>query len=618
MFRKAMLGGTVPLLLVLTVAPLGAQGIARPVPPDSPEPAAPALTFPSDRRPAPEVAAGLVALLGAPQGTGSYAAVAAWVGGSSGSRQSRLLAAAGELIEQQKWVEAVQALQAILDASEDSLVSVTRAGPDGKPMARMVSSRLEAQRLLAALPEAGRAEYQNRVGDDAAQRLAQAKQLADPQLLADVARRYFYSTSGPEAVTLLATHHLNRDEPLLAALWFARLFERVPAEQASPSTLYRAALAFTRAGDKEKGEALWKQATGKLQKDGGLKINQQFVPLKQLREELDKAGKAAATNVVNWPICRGDAARTGAATGGAPFLEPIWTSSTLPIKADVKNWTEDNIKTAVNWHDQRGQPILHAFFLIVVNGKAIYRNYDGVYALNLQREGKLAWYSYTDGGLMALLTDPNKKAYIDQWNQQFYRQHGPFGTLFENSMTGTLSSDGKRVLVVDDLALPPHPYLLRNFAFGGGQPTFGSLTDMVSRNSLKAYLVDSGKLIWELGGRFDKDDPAKGTKASELAGSYFLAPPLPLDGKLYVLVDKQSELRLACLEALDTADRPAQPKVLWTQTLALTKEKMLFDFRRRIHAAHLAHGNGVLVCPTNTGAIIGVDLLTRNLLWAYS
>jgi outer membrane protein assembly factor BamB len=37
---------------------------------------------------------------------------------------------------------------------------------------------------------------------------------------------------------------------------------------------------------------------------------------------------------------------------------------------------------------------------------------------------------------------------------------------------------------------------------------------------------------------------------------------------------------------------------------------------RRIQAAHLAYGDGILVCPTNVGMLVGVDLLTGNLAWA--
>ena len=39
---------------------------------------------------------------------------------------------------------------------------------------------------------------------------------------------------------------------------------------------------------------------------------------------------------------------------------------------------------------------------------------------------------------------------------------------------------------------------------------------------------------------------------------------------------------------------------------------------RRIHAAQLSYSDGILVCPTNAGAVLGVELLSHSLVWAYS
>jgi tetratricopeptide (TPR) repeat protein len=83
-----------------------------------------------------------------------------------------------------------------------------------------------------------------------------------------------------------------------------------------------------------------------------------------------------------------------------------------------------------------------------------------------------------------------------------------------------------------------------------------------------------------------------------------------LGGKLYVMTDKNQELRMVCINA-------AKGEVEWSQPLANTREKMTQDVNRRVQAAQLAYGDGVLVCPTNSGAILGVDLLSHSLLWAY-
>src|SRR5262249_53948695 len=116
----------------------------------------------------------------------------------------------------------------------------------------------------------------------------------------------------------------------------------------------------------------------------------------------------------------------------------------------------------------------------------------------------------------------------------------------------------------------------------------------------------TGKIMWEIGGKA-KDDQ---DKKDELKDSYFLGAPMPLGGKLFVLLEKQQDLRLASLD-------PLTGKLLNIQTLATARDKMAADVWRRVQATHLAYGEGILVCPTNAGAILGVDLLSGSLVWAY-
>ena len=51
--------------------------------------------------------------------------------------------------------------------------------------------------------------------------------------------------------------------------------------------------------------------------------------------------------------------------------------------------------------------------------------------------------------------------------------------------------------------------------------------------------------------------------------------------------------------------------------LGTSHDKLQMDVLRRVNAAHLSYGEGVLVCPTNLGYVIGIDLLQNSLLWAY-
>jgi outer membrane protein assembly factor BamB len=86
---------------------------------------------------------------------------------------------------------------------------------------------------------------------------------------------------------------------------------------------------------------------------------------------------------------------------------------------------------------------------------------------------------------------------------------------------------------------------------------------------------------------------------------------LPHGGKLYVLADQKQEIRLLCIE-------PASGEVAWQQTVAIPRKNLLMDASRRLQAAPLACSESILVCPTNAGAVIAVDLNARGLLWAHN
>src|SRR5207253_664923 len=115
------------------------------------------------------------------------------------------------------------------------------------------------------------------------------------------------------------------------------------------------------------------------------------------------------------------------------------------------------------------------------------------------------------------------------------------------------------VFAIDDLALPPHPQFLAQFMWGG-RPNFGDLENEVNHNKLVAIELDTGKLKWQLGGRAEQNDDPKSLK-----DSFFLGSPLPLAGKLYALNEKNSELRLVCLENLNTNLNNREPTVSWVQ-----------------------------------------------------
>jgi hypothetical protein len=491
----------------------------------------------------------------------------------------RQLDVAGDYLQAESWVELTAILQALLDRSEDALVAVKRPGKDGKEVASWTGIRAEAARLLAALPPDGRAVYDARYGPRARALLAQARREWDMDRAAEVVRRYPHTAAAAEAARLLGTFHLDRGRPALAAVCFARLLDREGADRLPPATLLAAALAFRRAGDGVRAEQTW----ARLAAGGGtLRLGGKVVPVAELKRDLDRTDVPA-------PVPGPE---------GGPRLKARWTR--LTSHEDVtRAWLERAAKN----QEARDQPGVPAGYPVTTAGRVVYRTHGGLHAADV-RTGAAAWDLPLVWSLDRMVGQPRHAAYVEAWVQS-YLDVSPH-VLFENAVVGTLATDGARVYAVDDLQVPPYRHVpqMRRWQ----QPAvldFGpELNDAASHSRLLALDAVSGKRLWGVGGGRQHEG------AGELSDTYFLGPPLPLDGGLYVLTEKDSELALVCLDAADGA-------VVWRQALALAPTRLLLDPGRRIQAARPVYGEGVLVCPTNAGVVLGVDVLARGLAWAY-
>jgi outer membrane protein assembly factor BamB len=87
----------------------------------------------------------------------------------------------------------------------------------------------------------------------------------------------------------------------------------------------------------------------------------------------------------------------------------------------------------------------------------------------------------------------------------------------------------------------------------------------------------------------------------------------------------ESELRLICIDPTKLretggANGTHKPTTVDIQVLGnvMQLSRMVQDIGRRVNAAQLAYSEGLLVCPTNAGEMLGIDLLTRSLAWSYS
>jgi outer membrane protein assembly factor BamB len=539
------------------------------------------------------------------------------------NRLTKQIEAAVDYIEASKrgesrWDEVCRLLQLLIDHPQDVFAQLPRKGPKGKTVYAWVSVKKEANRLLGSLPRQGREFYELTYGPKAQEMVEKARDNGDKQLMGVVMSRFLYTRAGAQAAEWLATHLLDRGDYVGSARYFKLLIQRGGAEEIAPKTLFKAAYAFHQAGDADAEAEAWKHLQDQTSE---IRLADRSVSLGELKDYVNGLVRVEADrNIHDHPLYRGNLQRNGQGFGGTAFLVPRWSAPLLVNYGDPSengyNSAQRYIQQAREQLEGLNQPILSTFFPITVTVSkneqkdplVIYRSYWGIHAVHI-KTGKVAWYSPNRWSLQRMLEtneilDARIQQAVTRWLGSYF---GPkvkrFQILFENSTVGSLSADEQYVYTIDDLAIPPTDVNLNRMGRGGYSASYGEpLNEAVSQNKLQAFsLVREGALAWE------QPSDNKGP----LADSFFLGPPLPVDGKLYVLNEKQQELRLVQL------DPDQQGKVLSIQTLATTRNKMEQEIGRRIRAAHLAYGEGILVCPTNAGALFGVDLLSGSLVWAY-
>ena len=550
-------------------------------------------------------------------------------------RNNRLesqIQAAQEYTQTKNWQEATSILQKLLELPEDVFVLRARTTADGKHAEVMVSIRQEANRMVAALPTAGKEFYQLNYGGLAAGFLKEAKEKGSPELLGKILRIYLHTQAGAEAALLLGTYQLDRGNYFAASLCFERLLERSGIESVSPVALARAALAFQLSGEPAQRDKVFAQL-----KQRGLRevsvIGNNPIALEDWRAQVSKMTRPTEAGVSDWALVGGSPKRTASASGGTAFLEPLWRKATTK-ETDSRALLTQVYSALID----RMMPLVPGMIplaeKVIVAGKqmdlVVYRSHWGLHAVNL-KTGEVEWESPNEWSVDGMsnprrLDISRRKLAVTEWITTFQNMGSRAGVPLENTTVGTLASDGQRVYAINDLQVPPpmtnggYGMPFDNSGGGGGFGRYGpELSEAIQSNRIRAYDLANGKLKWETGGKRDAGlfpevqgatGVGEGAFEIDLSDSHFLGVPLPIGGRLYALNEKQQEIRLLTLD-------PESGRVISAQTLVTTRDRMVMDTLRRTMAAHLAYGDGILVCPTNAGAILGVDMLTGSLVWSY-
>jgi outer membrane protein assembly factor BamB len=520
-------------------------------------------------------------------------------------------------------------IQEVLNSQEDAYVSVDIRVPGQAPKTKFISARIQANNLITSMPPEGQRYYENAFGTTAKQKLDDAKKTGNKDLIDEVVTKYRNTKAGQEAYELQATYFLDRRAYDKAALQFADILGK-DMSGVNDLVLFKATLAFKLNGDVDRAEAATKALIRRVSDNGGLALaNGQMASVQQVKDFLKNATKSLPVNINDWPYVNGNLPRNAQARGSPPMLDTVlWTRSIIgsddpddirpgnDAKPFLLRAIEDNLKSETI-------PVMPGGFPVAANGMLIFRTYDGVAAVfvndkvdkdgAVDKAGSIAFRSMAfDGSLAQSMSVGQIRSTLTGWLDGVYSKSGLMNILYENSTVGTLTTDGRYVYAVDDLAIPiPPKYLMQSPVNFWGNAAFvnDAVKPLVKNNMLWAFDTVSGRIVWKLGSTKPEE------KSEEYNESHFICTPISVGGKLYVLNEKNSgDLRLLCLDPNDKGKQIGKAQPLGT---VKSDHRYYHDPARRINAIHLAYAEGILVCPTNAGEIMGIDLLSRTLAWAY-
>jgi outer membrane protein assembly factor BamB len=511
----------------------------------------------------------------------------------------RRLDFARRLIADQRWSDAVTLLDEVLASDRDSFFRSDVAAATWR------SAKAEAALLLANLPAAGNEAYQLQFRAKADRELADALAIGDDRGIAAVARRWLNTPAGQRATLLAALEALDQGQPLAAAAWLDRLAAG-GGDELEPTLSVMRAVAWQRAGDARAAREILDQArtgTKTTLRLGGRDVTVSFAPSggeAWLAGIVGPPPAAAVRAAEEWCMHRGDPPRNAVVDASRPLLVPRYRVPLTRHPEEAK-WLEARRQRAAD----RDGLLLPAATPLAVEGTVVLHTPMGLLAVDFET-GKRLWLQPGGAaGPVTLSEDPGDE---DETTATAIAQSRMLAPVFEDATSGTLASDGQLVFAVES---HPDALVSRDLMGPRGQIMFnGGATQggWSGGNSLAAYdLSDRGRLRW----RLPMIDPGRPTRAM----AWTLGAPLPVNDRLFVLVEELGEVRLDVLDA-DTGS------TVWTQPLAELDEEARVDNQdnqpRRVAGLSPALAEGVLVCPTGAGAVVAVDLATRTLLWAYN
>ncbi len=489
-------------------------------------------------------------------------------------------------IENESYADAVVGLGQILERESRELDDRNEllgqdffldAGESGNNTHHATESLIRrAREMIGNLPPKAMALYQDRYDAIAQKMLQDAAATRDWSVVETVRRKYFHTSAGADASLLLARRNLYEGHPLAASLLLDDVVRSKTAmDRLGQEVAILHAGACRMAGRELPPDLLSAdpvEKADKPDKDGEPKFS---------------VGKAISRSGANYLISGGTPDRNGDGGGEMPLTNERWLLDVTSSPRQTRTLSEaaGEFAASGNLPPPSWTPVLVGDFLIM-------RTTERVVGVDY-RTGKRVWMhpwatdvTELDSGAMAfdeIETEDQASVLLTQrvWNDLPY---------------GEMSSDGENIYFIDNLNAVTMATYNPLIGMRGTRPN-----DSGSNTLVSLELKTEGKMNWRIG--------KNGDVTSTLTDAFFLGAPLPLEGRLYAIVEIAGDVILVCLDPRDGSE-------VWRQNLvAVETGRVELDPVRRVAGASPTYHEGVLICPTGAGATVAVDLVDRSLRW---
>ncbi|TWT63250.1 outer membrane protein assembly factor BamB family protein [Rubinisphaera italica] len=499
------------------------------------------------------------------------------------------------LISEDRAIDAAVALQAILDNPADFLIMEESGKSD--------SLKLQMLSWVEELPNSILAAYNLKYDPQCRHLIAQYDKSGQLHYLLEASRRFLHTNSGGIATFRLASHYYDRGDFRTGCLYYLRLQEvERHANQFSPwlelqtsiclANLYSAKVAI---------QYLQEHVQQSPMNVGGEPIT--FDKLQEMLAESINSSPDTPQIAEDpeWRNFRRTAERNRYSSefNMLPLIDWKIDASEVLLDDTLRHTEAFRalLKGVSRGVRERNFVTLPAPNPIVTKNHILVAGFGSMAAFDRQ-DGSLLWKSSTtDRSLEFLLNEEMLGRFGVDARPDNELHHYAIQHLFCDLTTGTLSSDGNTVFAVRNTGLAS-----LNARTSLQVSTENHALIPTESNLLSAFDIETGKLIWEVG------RSSNNMNANLLTGHYFLGPPVTVQGRLFVQSENGSQMFLIELDA-------ATGEAVWIQPLAHPELEITADRPRRIAGTMPTYAAPYLICPTNAGSVMAVDIGLREIGW---